>query len=67
MDRAFSEIMDELVRDCERALEKALPDPQDMPWGESPAATVADAARTGRVALDLGAGGCRRAGLRRNS
>jgi geranylgeranyl diphosphate synthase type II len=45
MDKAFSEIMDALVRDCEEALEKALPDPQDMPEGEDPAATVADAVR----------------------
>ena len=45
MDRAFSEIMDALVRDCDEALERALPDPQHMPDGENPAATVADAMR----------------------
>ena len=36
---------EDLLAEAEEALEKALPDPQDMPEGEDPAATVADAVR----------------------
>ena len=44
-ENSFSEIMDSLVADCEAVLQRALPDPQNMPAGEEAAATVADAMR----------------------
>ena len=43
--RPFSEVMEALVKDCEEALLRTLPDPDRMPEGETPAATVASAMR----------------------
>ena len=44
-EKSFSEQMESLVRDCENALLRFLPDPGQMPEGEEPAATVASAMR----------------------
>ncbi|MDO5132313.1 MAG: polyprenyl synthetase family protein [Eubacteriales bacterium] len=41
----FSLRMEQLVRECEAALDKYLPDPDSMPAGEAPAATAARAMR----------------------
>lgn len=44
-EQAFHEIMEQLVSDCEEVLLRWLPDPDNMPGEEGPAATVADAMR----------------------
>ena len=40
-----SEIMNKLVKDCEDVLDRCLPDPDHMPEGEQPTATIASAMR----------------------
>ena len=44
-NKTNAEVMEDLVRDCEEALLRFLPDPDNMPAGEQPAATVAAAMR----------------------
>ena len=50
IEKSFSEQMDSLVADCEAALDRFLPDPERMPAGEAPAATVAAAMRYSAMA-----------------
>lgn len=52
MDREtnFENVMNSLVTDCENALRKYLPDPEDMPEGEEPAAAAASAMRYSAMA-----------------
>lgn len=49
-EEQFSEIMDGLVKDCENVLRVYLPDPDNMPSGEEPAATAAAAMRYSTMA-----------------
>lgn len=42
---SFSLIMEQLSAECDAVLDRYLPDPESMPEGEAPAATVADAMR----------------------
>lgn len=49
-ENAFSELMDALVAECESALRRYLPDPEHMPPGEEPSATVASAMRYSTMA-----------------
>lgn len=44
-NKEFSEILEILVAQCNDALLKYLPDPQNMPAGEEPASTIAEAMR----------------------
>ena len=45
-----SALMETLVNDCEAALLRYLPDPDNMPAGETPAATIASAMRYSAMA-----------------
>lgn len=49
-EEQFSQIMDGLVEECEDVLRRFLPDPDHMPSGEEPAATVASAMRYSTMA-----------------
>ena len=49
-NKTNSEIMEQLVKECEDVLLRCLPDPGNMPAGEAPAATIADAMRYSAMA-----------------
>ena len=49
-----SEIMNKLVKDCEDVLDRCLPDPDHMPEGEQPTATIASAMRYNVLAGGMG-------------
>lgn len=49
-NKTNSEIMETLVKECEDVLLRYLPDPDNMPCGEAPAATIASAMRYSAMA-----------------
>ena len=49
-NKTNSEIMEQLVKECEEVLLRFLPDPDNMPEGEAPTATIASAMRYSAMA-----------------